>query len=316
MKIWNTINIPKDQLITDYKSGCTLGELAAKHGCSNVTVKRKLRSFGVDTSLHNGSEVAKRRHREAVSCPLLTKDYLTAKYLNENLDSKTIAEELGIHYSTVRKYLRIYELRKSSDQLVGAWQSRYKAKHGVIHPSQHRDLYARSLNRVQYYSAQGQEFKFKSILELTFALLLDKNEIDWDYEAERVPYLNHITGKQRYYCVDFVTAEEWIEVKPDEKMIPNDKRLYAEASARRQSKLFRGCTAEERHYGWWLLVSGFRHEHYDFIRYSPKTKAKQISYYFKTLKELTDFKLPVGFKYHFRKCLAPWIFKLVLRRLS
>lgn len=317
MRIWNEIDIQKDKLKNEFLSGRTLRDLAVFHSCSLATIKRKLRSINVDTSIYNNSELAARRHRNKVckNTSKLTKELLTRLYIQENKDTKTIAEELGIHYSSVRKYVQLYELRKSPDQLVGAWQSRYKAKHGYVHPSQHRNFYSRSLNKVRYLSASGKEYYFKSIMELTIAIYLDYSKKKWDYEVSRIQYINHITGKSSYYLIDFTTDYEWIEVKPNESMIPTDKRLYADAAAAKVGCVFRGCTDQERSSGWELLLLGFRSEAYSFIHKNPSMSCRQVTYYFKSMDDLNNFVYPDGFKYHYRTCVAPTIFKLVLRRM-
>jgi hypothetical protein len=152
-------------------------------------------------------------------------------------------------------------------------------------------------------------------MELTIALFLDSIGTKWDYEIKRVPYMNHITGKRSYYLIDFITDKEWIEVKPAESMIPSDKRLYASAAAKQAGAIFRGCTDIERSKGWELLLNGYRSSEYSFIHQTPSKSCKQISYYFKTQRDLELFKYPNGFKYHYRSCVAPTIFKLVLRRI-
>jgi hypothetical protein len=316
MQIWNEINIQKDKLKDEFLSGKTLSDLAEEYHCSAVTIKRKLKSIGVDTSIHNHSQIAIQKHRNKVckDTKELTKEFLHKAYIQENKDTKTIAEELGIHYSSVRKYVQLYKLQKNNDQLVGAWQSRYKAKHGCIHPSQHRSVYSRSLNKVRYVSISGKEYYFKSMMELTIALLLDYSDKTWDYEVMRIPYMNHITGKKSYYLIDFTTDKEWIEVKPAESMIPSDKRLYADAAAKKIGFTFRGCTDVERAKGWELLLSGFKSEAYSFVHQTPSSSCKQITYYFKSMNDLETYTYPNGFKYHYRACVAPTIFKLVLRR--
>ena len=199
---------------------------------------------------------------------------------------------------------------------VDAWQTRYKEKNGCLHPSQdprHQAKYKRSASRVIYEAVSGQIFSFRSIMELSFALVLDHDGIRWTYESERIRYVDHITGRRRYYLIDFVTDDCWIEVKPNEKMIPSDKRLYAGRAAQRVGKKFRGVSREELDKGWMLICDGYRLAFYDFIRRKPRSNRKQITYYFKDKEELGCFELR-GFCFHHRKQLAPHLHKLVMRR--
>lgn len=318
MKIWNKKNLDLNELRIKFLSGTvTLGDLARQYNCAVVTIKRKLRSIGVDTSLHNHSTLARERHRRKVCAKtaILTKDFLHRKLIIENLDTKTLSEQLGVHYSVIRARAQSMGIKKSTDQLVGAWQSRYLEKHGYHHPTQdprHKTKYSKALNRVRYLSKSSEEFYFKSIMELSFALYLDRRDIGWDYERVRVPYVHHITGKRRIYVVDFATKEEWIEVKPNERMIPNDKRLFALRAAERQDCFFRGVSKDELDEGWRLVISGYRSDFYDFIRAKPRQGRKQVTYYFKDSTELKKFSLD-GYRVHHRKEIAPHIHKLVLR---
>lgn len=318
MKIWNKKNICPYALRDSFESGATLGDLAKQHNCAPVTIKRKLRSIGVDTSIHNNSEIAKQRQRDKVctKTSILTKDFLYKKLIMENLDTKTLSEQLGIHYSVIRARSKKFGIKKNKDQLVGAWQSRYKEKNGYFHPTQdpkHSHKYCHALNHVKYKAKSDHKYLFKSIIELTYALWLDYNNRDWNYKAIRVPYIDHITGKRRIYVVDFNMDNEWIEVKPQESMIPHDKRLYAERLAHMEGCKFRGIYKDELKACWGLLESEYRVKHYDFIRNPPKKNSKQVSYYFKDNKEMQKFKLN-GYRIHFKKQLASNVHKLVLRR--
>jgi hypothetical protein len=318
MKIWNQKDLDLTELRRRFLSGTvTLGDLAKQYNCAVVTIKRKLRSLGVDTSLHNHSPLAKARHRQKVCAKteILTEDFLRRKLIMENLDTKTLSEQLGVHYSVIRARAQAAGIRKSTDQLVGAWQSRYLEKHGCLHPSQdprHKSKYSNTMNRARYLAKSSNEYYFKSIMELSFALYLDYNSMVWDYEKVRVPYVHHITGKSKVYTVDFVAEQEWIEVKPHEHMIPSDKRLFAMRAAERTGCRFRGVSKDELDQSWELIVSGYRADHYDFIRSTPRRDRKQITYYFKDSTEMAKFNVH-GYKVHHRKEIAPHIHKLVLR---
>jgi len=316
--IWNKINFDLEKLKNEFISGSTLKDLATQYNCSIATIKRKLQLISVDTSIYNNSRTAKERHRQKVcdKTKILSKDFLYQKYIQENLDTKTLSEQLGIHYSVIRQRIQAYKLKKSHNQLVGAWQARYKEKHGVLHPSQdpnHKHKYSKSLNKVRYKSKSDKNYIFKSIRELSYALYMDQSEIIWDYETERVNYIHHFTGKPGVYIIDFITEDTWIEVKPHNSMIPHDKRLYAERKASAEGKKFRGLLSHEVEESWKLVLSGYRSENYNFIHRKPRRDRKQITYYFKNKEEMEKFSLN-GFKSHHRKEIAPHMYKLVLRK--
>jgi hypothetical protein len=316
MIIWNVIDIPKDELVDRFNNGKTLSDLAEYYRCSQVTIKRKLRSAGINTSRYNHSDIAKIKHRKKVCAKsdVLTKKYLVDEYINKNFDTKSIAEKIGVHYSTVRKYVQQFGLIKSNDQLVGAWQSRYLEKHGYVHPSQHTNKYSRSVNKVKFQMLNGPIIYLKSIMELTYTLYLDQAGVNWTYESERIKYVDHISGKQRTYTIDFTLKDEWVEVKPSYVVMPTDKRLYAEREAEKRGKKFRLISDVERIKGWELLLNGYAKERYEFIRARPRTDIKQVTYYFKSYDELKNYTID-GFKYLYSKCLAPTLYKLVLRKL-
>lgn len=66
---------------------------------------------------------------------------------------------------------------------------------------------------VRYTDRQGRVFRFRSILELKFALLADLRGLDWNYEPISLPY--QWKGRTRHYNPDFWVAEwqQYVEVK-------------------------------------------------------------------------------------------------------
>jgi len=251
----------------------TLGDCAKHFGCSVPTIKRYLRTAGVDTSVHNHSELALAKHRDVVGVRKPTADELAGLYLpppeGGNWDSKSIAELYGCHYNVIRGMLKRLGLwgRKTAAQKSAAQMNRHFRKHGVFHPAQRKDVLAktrRSTVRYAYIDVNGRDWTFRSSHELAYALLLDYLGREWYYEDMSVPYVDTLSGKQRVYFIDFTVINgddvEWVEIKPADDMIPTDKVLCAARQAEQRGVVFRGNTTTERLEAKSVLDSGYRAE--------------------------------------------------------
>jgi hypothetical protein len=286
--IHNKIEIPIQELVEYFKSH-TLKECASKFNCSSITIKRKLRAVGVDTSIHNHSELAKKKYRQAIK-QVPNDQKIKRLYIDQNLDAKTIAELYGLHYQTIRK--RTSRYKKSREMVQQSMMNRHFRKYGVCHPSQRPDVLKKtsiSLNKAKYRNNY-----FKSLSELAYALFLDNQHKEWYYEEMRIPYVDMMTGKRRIYVIDFTVCGEeveWIEVKPNNQMIPDDKRIYASRRAEEAGVTYRGLTEEERVKSWELMVKGFNFDQIEFLHRKPRLSQTKITYYFKDKKEATKFKM-------------------------
>jgi len=292
--IHNKIYINIDDL-KEYFKEHTLKECSLKYKCSPVTIKRKLRSVDVDTSIHNHSKLSAKKSAEASingkNKP--TEEELYSLLVEKNLDSKTIAEMYGLHYNTIRSMARKQGIKKSHADIAKSMQNRHMLKHGVMHPAQRPDVIAKtsiSLNKVKY-----NNICFKSLTEFGYALLLNKMNKEWYYEEMRIPYVDMMTGKRRIYVIDFTVVSdekiEWIEIKPNNKMIPEDKRIYAERRAEEANVEYRGIDLEEREDLWKLIVDGYDFDNVEFLHRTPRSTSSKITYYFKNQNDAVDYKL-------------------------
>lgn len=287
-KIHNKIDIPISE-VTEFFRTHSLKECAIKYNCSSITIKRKLRAAGVDTSIHNHSGLASknRASKEKPSDELIRK-----LYIDDNLDTKTIAESYGLHYNTIRNIIRRLGLQKTAKLIAKSMMERHQLQHGVRHPSQRPDVIKKtSINKVEY---KGQ--CFKSLIELGYALYLDKNGIEWYYEEMRIPYIDMMNGKRRIYVIDFtiINGDEvsWIEIKPNNEMIPDDKRIYAERRAEESGITYRGLNDDECEQLWQTIREGYNFKEVKFLYRAPRsTTNTKITYYFKTEQEATAFTL-------------------------
>jgi len=262
----NYIDIDMARLKEFHKTH-SLSECSKEFGCSESTIKRKLRAAGVDTSIHNTKDFASLRNPKFNKTNFLSKDFLIKEYIINNKDTKVIANENNVHYSSVRKYVQLYKIKKDKKNQAISMKLKYFEKTGYWHPGSNPENFKKAIgsrSRFKYKSVKtNREYVFKSLHELCYAMLLDFDaSVDnWDYKLITVPYIDRFTGKFRTYMIDFSVqsknGDRWIEVKPNDKMIPLDKRLYASRQAKKAGAKFSGITDIERKAGFDLFKSGF-----------------------------------------------------------
>lgn len=296
----NKIDIQLNEL-KSYFQNHTLRQCAEKWGCSPTTIKRRLKQAGIDTSIHNHSKLAKEVHRSSVKdASILSEEFLRDQYITQNKDTKTIAEETGFHFNTVRTRIRKYGLRKDPKNVSISMRLRYMKKTGYMHPGQNPDNIAKinkRKSRFWYDPIKSEKpVLFKSLHELCYALLLDNDDDveSWDYELIKIPYMDVVKKKMRMYYVDFSiqaeSGDRWIEVKPAKNMIPHMKRLYASYAANKAGIRFGGLNDNEREIGYKLFCDGFRR---DFIDFRNPIELKIWSCYtlwFKDINEISEVK--------------------------
>lgn len=277
--------IDPDELKAYFLDNHTLGDCAAKWGCAETTIKRHLRSIGVDTSIYNHTTIAfDRRHKKYN----LSDEELRHLFIDRNLDTKTIGEmcDPPVHYNVIRKHTQRLKLRKDRKSVARSMSARHIRKHGQRHPSQRPDVIAktrRSTTKAEYCDRRGVNHTFRSLHELGYALLLDSLGLEWYYEEMVVPYVDAFMGKWRSYTIDFTVVSPdgsvaWVEVKPNNKMIPDDKRLYASRRAEESGVVYRGLSDEEREKARVALsgsLAGVK-----FVHRRPRQSAMKVTYYF------------------------------------
>ncbi len=292
--IHNLRNLPRDELITFFQEDHSLGDCARHFNCSKATIKRYLRRWGVDTARYNHSELARRR-RAAGQRSLPSDTELVDLFIVQNLDAKTIAENAGVHTNTVRHRLRTLGLRKTPQQIAVSQAKRHQAKHGCPYPAQRSDVLEktrRSAIKATYMDVRDRQWSFRSLHELCYAMMLDHAGREWYYEEMRVPYTDMLNGKRRVYIIDFTvvgTPVEWVEVKPADDMIPDDKRIYAQRLAAEGGVIYRGLTTEEIASGWNLFTGGYRRQCVRFLRTRPRCGQTKITYWFEDEDTATKF---------------------------
>lgn len=319
--IHNKIDIDID-FLKNYFKNHTLKQCADKFECSKSTIKRRLKAAGVDTSIHNHSDLAYKINRESKkNLFIASKEKLYDLYIVKNLDTKSIGELLNCHYNTVRHYVHKFGFKKSPKDVAQSMKTRHYKKHGYAHPAQRPDVLEktrRSSQRVNYLAKNGKKFKFKSLFELSFALFLDSNDVEWYYEEMKIPYVDNMSGVWRIYIIDFTIVKgdevEWVEVKPNKNMIPEDKRIYASRRAEESGIKYRGLTDYEVNQSKKLLLDGYRNDQINFTYYKPKSNARQVSYYFKSEDELKQFEIPSGWEKFAVKKHSNVLWALKIRR--
>jgi hypothetical protein len=288
--------------LAEYFKSHTLSQCAIKYNCSVATVRRRLKSAGVDTSIHNHSNLATSAHldwvRSKKDTSILTRDFLYNEYVCLNKDTKTIAEENNFHFNTVRDRVRKYGFKKDAKKVSESMMVRHFKKTGFMHPGHRPDVQIsihKRKSRFKYISNSKKTYLFRSLHELCFALVLEnKNVLNWDYELIRVQYVDRLTGKMRMYYVDFSYQSDegdyWVEVKPAKIMIPTDKRLYASQAAKKAGSLFRGLTDEERNLGHKYFIDGYNKDNITFVNKKDLKLDKCYTFYFKNKLEISEIK--------------------------
>lgn len=299
LMIHNEINIDGDQLSQYFKTH-TLRQCAERFSCSRVTIKRKLRALNVDTSIHNHSDLAVDAYRRTVKdTSFLTEELLRQKYLIENKDTKSIAEECNLHHNTIRNKIKKFGFKKDHKSVSDSMMVKHFEKTGYYHPGQRPDVIDKMTRSRFIYKPMksNRTCSFKSLHELCYALLLDLDPqiINWDYELIRIPYVDGFTGKKRIYYVDFSVqsndGDRWVEVKPNDGMIPQDKFLYASHAAKNSGITFRGITKEEDRVGFELFLKGVNFDRIEFKNKMELKLHKKYTLWFKTEnghKEITN----------------------------
>ena len=128
---------------------------------------------------------------------------------------------------------------------------------------------------------------------MCYALYVDnhKDVVGWNYEKIRVPYIDGETGRNRLYYVDFDVVyvdghNEWIEVKPNWHMIPEDNELYASQRAKSAGAIYNGINDEIRDDGYDLFVSGYGCDRVKFVNPNKLLPHKQYTLWFKDKSDL------------------------------
>ena len=70
----------------------------------------------------------------------ITKEILEELYINQNLTTEEAAEKLKIHPSTLGRYLRKYQIKKSIEQVQKRASERYFEKTGYTHPRKNPEV--------------------------------------------------------------------------------------------------------------------------------------------------------------------------------
>lgn len=322
LTIHNKIELNKQSVIEYFHFNHTLADCAKEFSCSKTTIKRRLRVWGIDTSIYNHSEIAKTRSREKSieNKTIPSNEEIEELYLHQNLDSKTIAEQFDLHYQTIRIRIKKMGLKKSGVLVSKSMMARHQLHHGCPHPAQRPDVIVktrRSTVKVKYCDVIGRLHEFRALSELEFALLQDNLNNEWYYEEMRVPYVDMLTGKRRIYIVDFTVVSKgnvsWIEIKPNENMIPEDKRIYAERLAEASGVEYRGLVEDERKKGRELFNSGYRMNEYEYVNLKPSRSATQITRWFKS-RQLAEKYTESGWNRLSIKECNPHLFSLKLKR--
>jgi len=95
------------------------------------------------------------------------------------------------------------------------------------------------------------DVELETDLDRAYAKLLDDDDgvISWRYKFIPIIYFDHVTGEELIYHIKFYVEKEneicWIETKPADEMVPEDKYLYAWHAAKNAEAEFRGLNQLE-----------------------------------------------------------------------
>jgi hypothetical protein len=280
------------ETLKEYFKTHTLGQCAKRFGRCASTIKRYLKQAGVDSSIHNHGPLALAAYRATrKDTSILTEEFLREQFITLNKDTKTIAEENGFHFNTIRLRLRKLKITKPLKLVSASMMNRHQLRTGYRHPGQRPDVLEKIFkcrSRFHYQPLKSDKsLLFKSLHELCFALGLDQDPAvqSWDYELIQVPYIDRITGQTRLYYVDFsvhyLDHSEWIEIKPAASMLPMDKYLYASHAAKAAQARFRGLQESERQAIFAVFLDGYRREAIEFQNPSQLRLDRTYTLWFK-----------------------------------
>ena len=221
------------KLREDYKTK-SLSELAKEHGIPRFLIMYALRQNEIEIKDWNEkSHITQRKIREAkLPQQLLDKQWLINNYVDQGKSLSDIATELGCSISPVRARLKRFNIPIKPPKRYDQGQ-KSSSSYGIM-------------TKYKPIKCPKKEITFRSLLELGYAMLLDKDKrvIAWDYEVMWTHYFDGFTGKRRKYICDFriiyphniefdgdreyeQKVVEHVEVKPKSKQTFEDKYLYA-----------------------------------------------------------------------------------------
>ena len=292
------IDIDTEKLKEFFKTH-TMEECSKEFNCSYITIKRRLQENSIDTSSHNHSEIAYQKFMETrKDISFLTKEFLYKEYIVENKDANLIAEENKVHFNTVLMKLREYNLNvKSRERVAESLMIKHFKKTGYWWPGQMPEVLEkifRGKPRYKYSPIKNkvESVIFKSQHELGLAMQLDLDDdiIEWTYEKVQIPYVDGDDGRNRLYYIDFDVTyrdghREWIEVKPRDGMIPQDKMLYAANEAKKQNIKYREMTDQERIYYFELFFAGHATDRIEFLNVKEFKSHRGYTLWFKNIED-------------------------------
>lgn len=224
----------KEKLLKLYETN-SLGQISSEFKCSRAVLSRELKKLGIKIKKwgNKSKEIQNKKREGLLPQQLLDKDWLTENYINQNKSLLDLAAELKCSMSPIRARLKRFGIPIRPPKRYDQGQ-KSSHSHGVM-------------TKYKPIKCSKKEVTFRSLLELSYAMLLEKNEqvSEWDYEVMWTYYLDGFTGKQRKYICDFrITFKnniefdgdreyeqkvvEHVEVKPKSRQTFEDKYLYAQ----------------------------------------------------------------------------------------
>lgn len=243
----------KEQLKEEYRQLGVQG-LSRKYHLDNKRVHQALHTFNLYGLRRIEATTQQRKNEANAKYPkLFDQQWLASAYKEHTVVE--MASELQCSTTAVRSALARYNI---AIETCRSWKHK-RTSRGVV---------------VEYNSIKGGVTKFRSLMECSFALLLDNNPYvsSWLYEDTRVPYIDSFTGKQHYYVTDFEVSyidghAEFIEVKPLTLQQPHTKYLYAQNNLPHQ---WRFITNQEIQQADVLFRNGFNSNAINFKQHWPK----------------------------------------------
>lgn len=185
-----SLNIDWDQVNIEYDSGVSTYDLAEKYGCSDETIRKKIKKIRSESDRNVRSELSKKLISESCKKKFDDQEYVEKhrEGLQRWIDSGGASNHSAKHYDrTLGKWIKSEEGRKAlSETQKSRWQNQ-----------QLKECYLNSINNkanVQSRIAGTRRYYFDNVDERSKEFLIRSEECHGDkYDYSEVIYVNSMT---------------------------------------------------------------------------------------------------------------------------
>lgn len=111
----------------------TVSAIAKEYACGARTVKSLLQKYGIEERI-SASAAARAATIEAHTSAVLSREFLTKRYIDDNSTLQEIADETGFCLDTVRKFVMKYDIEKSKEAIRSTYERSMVGKYGAKAP--------------------------------------------------------------------------------------------------------------------------------------------------------------------------------------